>query len=39
MTRQPGQYFWVLMGGIVVEDDMDRLPRRDLALAGDGARN
>ena len=32
MTRQPGQHFWVLVGGIVVEDDMDRPIGRDLAL-------
>src|SRR5438309_11580074 len=34
MARQPGQHFWVLMGGIVVENDMDRLASRDLALDG-----
>ena len=33
MTRQPGQHFGMLVGGIVVEDDMDRPIGRDLALA------
>ena len=32
MTRQPGQHFGMLVGGIVVEDDMDRPIGRDLAL-------
>src|SRR5437667_2919227 len=34
MTRQPGQYFAMLVGGIVVEDDADRPVGRDLALDG-----
>ena len=32
MARQPGQHFGMLVGGIVVEDDMDRPIGRDLAL-------
>ena len=32
MTRQPGQHFGMLVGGIVVEDDMDRPTGYDLAL-------
>ena len=34
MTRQPGQHLGMLVGGIVVEDDMDRPIGRDLALDG-----
>src|ERR1700756_4475925 len=34
MTRQPGQHPGMLVGGIVVEDDMDRPIGRDLALDG-----
>ena len=34
MTRQPGHYFGVFVGGIVVEDDVDELASRDLALDG-----
>src|SRR6266850_6854083 len=32
VTCQPGQHFGMLVGGIVVEDDMDRPIGRDLAL-------
>ena len=32
MTAQPGQHFGMLVGGIVVEDDMDRLIGRAVAL-------
>ena len=32
MARQPGQHFGMLVGGIVVEDNMDRPIGRDLAL-------
>jgi hypothetical protein len=34
MTRQPGHDFRMLVGGIVVEDDVDELASRDLALDG-----
>ena len=34
MTRQPGQHFGMFVGGVVVEDDMDQLASRDLALDG-----
>src|SRR5437868_3273283 len=34
MARQPGQHFGMLVGGIVVEDHVDRLVGRDLALDG-----
>ena len=34
MARQPGQHLWMLVGGIIVEDDVDRLVSRDLALDG-----
>jgi len=32
MARQPGQHFGMFMGGIVVENDMDRLASCDMAL-------
>jgi len=31
---QPGQHFGMFVGGVVVENDMDRLASRDLALDG-----
>jgi hypothetical protein len=34
MARQPGQYLGMFVGGIVVEDDVDRLAGRDAALDG-----
>jgi len=34
MTRQPGHYFGMFVGSIVVEDDVDELASRDLALDG-----
>src|SRR5947209_651320 len=34
MARQPSQYFGMLVGGIVVENDVDRLASRDLTLDG-----
>jgi hypothetical protein len=34
MARQPGRYFGMFVGGVVVEDDVDELARRDLALDG-----
>ena len=32
MACQPGQHFRMLVGGVVVEDDVDRLVRGNLAL-------
>jgi len=34
MARQPGRYFGMFVGGVVVEDDVEELARRDLALDG-----
>jgi len=34
MARQPGQHFRMLVGGVVVEDDVDRLVVGNLALEG-----
>ena len=34
MARQPGQYRGMFVGGVVVEDDVDRLAGRDVAFDG-----
>ena len=34
MARQPDRYFGMFVGGVVVEDDMDQLVSRNLALDG-----
>src|SRR5215469_9969545 len=34
IARQPGRHFGMLVGGIVVEDNVDQLAGRDLALDG-----
>ena len=34
MARKPSQNFGMLVGGIVVENDVDRLASRDVALDG-----
>src|SRR6516164_7227291 len=34
MPRQPSQHFGMLVGGVVVEDNMDRLVGGDFALDG-----
>src|SRR2546430_16852811 len=34
MARQPGQHLGMFVGGVVVEDNVDRLVGRDCALGG-----
>ena len=34
VAGEPSQHLWLLVGGVVVEDDVDDLADRDLCLGG-----